>query len=79
MVYSKIQAQKLQPKSFAAMTKSGVSVCSAYLKENAAKKLGVTVGEVYVYGNHFGGNTADTIVEQIDHMGNETYSIEYKA
>ena len=61
--YSKEQATKLKLHTFATTTNSGASIVRAYLKESAAKRLGVTVSEVYSYDGFVSSVPCDELVE----------------
>lgn len=73
--YSKLQAAKLKTHTFATTTQSGASIVKAYLKENAAKRLGVSVEAVYAYNGFTNGVSVDELVPTYDHVGVESFEI----
>jgi hypothetical protein len=76
--YSKEAAKKLHIHTFATTTSRGATIVRAYLKENAARKLGVSIDEVYPYNAPTGGSSVDELVSTYDHSGNESFKIEMK-
>lgn len=76
--YSKAQASKLKIKTFSYTDNSGAKLVRAYLKENAAKRLGVNVEDVHQSNQITGGTSVDELVEIALHNNTFEYEIRMK-